>query len=67
MVLSVNISSADRGGVYHPWCPEDGFGKAVVARGMPKPCDFPSLDSCQKGLLWIVDITPHQSLVLCST
>ena len=25
---------------------EDGFGEAVVACDMPKPCKFPSFDSC---------------------
>ena len=31
---------------------KDGFGEAVVARDMPEPCKFPSLDSCQKRFLW---------------
>ena len=31
---------------------KDGFGEAVVACDMPKPCKFPSLDSCQKRFLW---------------
>ena len=31
---------------------KDGFGEAVVACYMPEPCEFPSLDSCQKRLLW---------------
>ena len=29
---------------------------------MPKPCKFPSLDSCQKGFLWTrkeADLAPH--------
>ena len=30
---------------------KDGLGEAVVARDMPKPCKFPSLDSCQKRFL----------------
>ena len=30
----------------------DGFGKAVMACDVPEPCKFPSLDSCQKRLLW---------------
>ena len=28
------------------------FGEAVLGRGMPEPCQFPSLDSCQTGFLW---------------
>ena len=31
--------------------PEDGFGKAVVARDMPEPYEFLSLDNCQKNNL----------------
>ena len=31
---------------------KDGFGKPVVAHGMPEPFKFPSLDSCQKTFLW---------------
>ena len=27
---------------------KDCFGEAVVARDMPEPCKFPSLESCQK-------------------
>ena len=41
---------------------KDGFIKAVVARGMPASCEFPSLDSCLKGFLWahkILDLAPH--------
>ena len=33
-----------------------------MACDMPKPCKFPSLDSCQKRFLWIhkeVDVAPH--------
>ena len=30
---------------------KDGFGEAVLARDMPEPCEFPSLDRCQKTLL----------------
>ena len=32
--------------------PKEGFGKAVVACDMPEPCEFPSLDRCQKWFLW---------------
>ena len=32
--------------------PKNGFGEAVVACDMPEPCQFPSLDSCQKRLQW---------------
>ena len=41
---------------------KDGFGEAVVACDMSKPCKYPSLDSCQKRFLWIhkeVDLGPH--------
>ena len=41
---------------------ENGFGEAVTACDMPKPCKFPSLDSCQKRFLWThteVDLAPH--------
>ena len=31
---------------------KDVFGEAVMACDMPKPCKFPSLDSCQKRWLW---------------
>ena len=31
---------------------KDGFGEAVVPCDMPKPCKFPSLDTCQKRLQW---------------
>ena len=40
----------------------DGFGEAVTACDMPKPCTFPSLDSCQKRFLWthrVVDLSLH--------
>ena len=33
-----------------------------MARDMPKPCEFPSLDSCQKSFLWAhkeVDLASH--------
>ena len=33
-----------------------------MVHGMPKPCVFPSLDSCQKRFLWTheeVDLAPH--------
>ena len=48
---------------------EDDFGETVVARDMPAPLEFPSIDSCQKRFLWThkeVDLAPHQlvSLVL---
>ena len=39
-----------------------GFGEAVVACNMPKPCQFPSLDSCQRRFLCThkrVDLAPH--------
>ena len=31
---------------------KDGVGQAVKACDMPKPCTFPSLDSCKKRFLW---------------
>ena len=40
---------------------KDGFGEAVVTCDMPDPCEFPSLDSCQKRFLWTrkgVDLAP---------
>ena len=43
-------------------CPGDGFEEAVVTRDMTKPCELPSLDSCQKRFLWAhkeVDLAPH--------
>ena len=30
---------------------KDGVGEAVVACDIPEPCQFPSLDSCQKKFL----------------
>ena len=45
-----------------PICPERWFLEAVVARDMPKPCEFPSLDSCQKRFLlahMAVDLVLH--------
>ena len=41
---------------------KDGVGEAVDACDMPEPCEFPSLDSCQKRFLWAqkeVDLAPH--------
>ena len=41
---------------------KDGFGEAVMACDMPKPCRFLSLDWCQKRFLWThkeVDLPPH--------
>ena len=41
---------------------KDGFGEAVIARDMPKPCKFLSLDGCQKRFQWTheaVDFVPH--------
>ena len=38
------------------------FGEAVVACDMPEPCEFPSIDSCQKRFLWThkgVDLASH--------
>ena len=41
---------------------KNGFGEAVVVCDMPKPCKFPSLDSCKKCSLWThkeVDFDPN--------
>ena len=40
---------------------KDDFGEAFVVRDMFEPCEFPSLDSCQKFLLAYrkVDLAPH--------
>ena len=43
---------------------KDDFGEleAVILRGMPEPCEFPSPDTCQKKCLWAhkeVDLAPH--------
>ena len=40
--LLTTVSPTLQGGL------KDGFGKAVMACDMPKPCTFPSLDSGQK-------------------
>ena len=48
--------------VHPPRCSEGGFGEAVIACDMPRPCKFPSLDNCQKRSLWThkeVDLAPH--------
>ena len=47
-----SISSADHGIAHPQGALKDGFGEAVVARDIPEPCKFPSLDSCQKRFLW---------------
>ena len=39
---------------------KDGFGEAVVACDMLKPCKFLSLDSCHKE----VDFAPHSVIGL---
>ena len=42
-------------------------GEAVMASDMPEPCKFPSLDSCQRRILWThkeVDLVPHSVLGL---
>ena len=41
---------------------KDVFGEAVMARDMPEPCEFLSLDSCQKRFIGAhteVDLAPH--------
>ena len=42
---------------------KDDFGEAVLARDVPEPCEFASLDSCQKRIPWAhkeVDFAPQQ-------
>ena len=38
---------------------KDGFWEAVIVCDMSEPCKFPSLDSCQKRLLWA-----HKEVIL---
>ena len=44
---------------------KDGFGEAVVVCGVPEPCMFSSLDSCQMRFLWtykevdLASLSPH--------
>ena len=38
---------------------DDSFGEAVVARNMPEPCEFLSLDSSQTRFLWAYKIVDH--------
>ena len=41
---------------------EDGLGQSVVACDMPEPCEFSSLDCCQKSFPWAhkeVDFALH--------
>ena len=41
---------------------KDGFREAVVVCDMSEPCEFSSLDNCQKNFLWTfeeVDLAPH--------
>ena len=48
---------------------DGGFGEAVVACDMLKPCKFPSRDNCQKKFLLptrTLILLRAQSLVLCS-
>ena len=48
---------------------KDGFGEAVVACDTPEPCKFPSLDSCQKRVLWThedIVLAPHPSRWSCA-
>ena len=49
LMLSIHVSSASLTlqGVL-----KDGFGEVVVARDMLEPCEFPSVDSSQRKLLW---------------
>ena len=57
-----SISTAEHGVAPIQRALEDGFGEAVVACNMPKPCKFPSPDSSQKRCLWThneVDFAPH--------
>ena len=44
--LPITAASALQGAL------KGGFGEALVARDMPEPCEFPSLDSLQKRVFW---------------
>ena len=57
-----SISTAEHGVAPIQRALEDGFGEAVMACNMPKPCKFPSLESCQKRFMWIhkkADLVPQ--------
>ena len=58
-----SIFSADHDFARPHRCHEkNGSGEAAVACDMAEPCKFPSLDSCQKRILWTykwVDLAPH--------
>ena len=56
-LLPTSASPALQGAV------KNGFGKAVMVRGVPEPCQFPSLEGCQKRSLWAykeADLGLHQ-------
>ena len=58
-----SISSAYHSINHHPHgALKDGFGESVMASNMPKPCKFPSLDSCSKRFLWTYK---EDDLALC--
>ena len=62
LMLSIQHFLADHVVTHPPSCPEGWFGGAVMACKMPKPCKFPSIDSCQKQFLWThkeVDLALH--------
>ena len=64
-----SIFSADHGVSHPPSALKDSFGEATVSCNMPEPCNFPSLDSCQKGFLWThkkVDLLLHPVIGLGS-
>ena len=48
-----SIFSADHGVIRPPRCRENGFGKVLLVRDIPKLCEFPSRDSCQKTSMWV--------------
>ena len=62
-----SISSADHGAAHSSQCPEGWFWRGYRACDMSKPCNFTSLDSCQKRVLWThkeVDLAPHPAVGL---
>ena len=62
LMLSIQRILCDHGVAHPPRYPEGWFWRGVVACDMPELCKFPSLDSCQKRLLWThkgVDASPQ--------
>ena len=57
-----SISSADGGITHLEGAMVDDFGEAVLAPDVPEPRELPSLDSCQKRILWA-----HESMPACKS